>query len=187
MSQTYTITDLPGKKQVKMAITDVAETSDVTVRSPEWIIKIDDLLSSQLGGFEDYSELFGWNEESSRLTPGNLSNQLMSSASLKHSGLTILIPNGGHSAQIELKMNRGIPLNLIEIVRLGNIQEVKIKLQVLEYKNCWIQSFQQQLDRIIVTLSISSKKNTVYIYDSTGANKGQMVSEVSYIQGTVEG
>lgn len=90
-----------------MATTDVNEQNDdITVRSPEWIIKIDKLLSSNLTGFEDYSELFGWNEESSRFTPGNLSNQLMSSATLKHSGLMILIPNGGHSAHIELKMNR---------------------------------------------------------------------------------
>jgi hypothetical protein len=187
MPQSYVITDLPGKKQIKMATTDVAPLDDITVRSPEWMVKIDDLLTSNLGGFEDYSEIFGWNEESSRFTPGNLSNQLMGSATLKHSGLTILIPNGGHSAQIELKMNRGIPLDLIEIVRLGNIQDSKVKLQILEYHSCWIQSFQQQLDRVIVTVSISIKKNTIYVYDNTGANQGQMVSEVNYIQGVVEG
>lgn len=187
MPQSYTITDLPGKKQIKMATTDTVEPDDITVRSPEWMIKIDNLLSSNLGGFEDYSEIFGWNEESSRFTPGNLSNQLLGSATLKHSGLTILIPNGGHSAQIELKMNRGIPLDLIEIVRLGNIQDSKVKLQILEYRSCWIQSFQQQLDRIIVTVSVSTKKNTIYVYDNSGTNKGQMVSEVNYIQGNVEG
>ncbi|MDR0631110.1 MAG: hypothetical protein LBF66_00870 [Holosporales bacterium] len=187
MPQSYVITDLPGKKPVKMATTDVAPLDDITVRSPEWMIKIDDLLSSNLSGFEDYSEIFGWNEESSRFTPGNLSNQLLGSATLKHSGLTVLISNGGHSAQIELKMNRGIPLDLIEIVRLGNIQDSKVKLQILEYHTCWIQSFQQQLDRVIVTVSISIKKNTVYVFDNSGANTGQMVSEVNYIQGMVEG
>ncbi len=188
MPQSFVITDLPGKKAIKMATTDVNEQNDdITVRSPEWIIKIDKLLSSNLTGFEDYSELFGWNEESSRFTPGNLSNQLMSSATLKHSGLMILIPNGGHSAHIELKMNRGVPLEVINIVRLGNIQDAKVKLQLLEYHQCWIQSFQQQLDRIIVTLSVSSKKNTIYVYDNNGTNKGQIVSEVDYVQGKVDG
>jgi hypothetical protein len=186
MAQPYTIADLPGKKNIKMATTDTLEPDDITVRSPEWMIKIDKLLSSNLGGFEDYSELFGWNEESSRFTPGNLSNQLLGSATLKHSGLTILVSNGGHSAHIELKMNRGIPLDLIEIVRLGNIHDNKVKLQVLEYTKCWIQSFQQELDRIIVTLSISKKKNTVFVYDQTGANKGQIVSEVDYVLGKVD-
>jgi hypothetical protein len=170
-----------------MATTDVTEPNDITVRSPEWMVKIDDLLSSNLDGYRDYSEIFGWNEESSRFTPGNLSNQLLSSATLKHSGLMILIPNGGHSAQIELKMNRGVPLDLITIVRLGNIQDTKVKLQELEYRICWIQSFQQQLDRIIVTVSVSIKKNTIYIYDTDGGNKGQIVSEVNYIQGSVDG
>jgi hypothetical protein len=182
-----TITDLPGKKNIKMATTDQTVPEDITVRSPEWMIKIDALLSSNLEGFEDYAELFGWNEESSRFTPGNLSNQLLSSATLKHSGLTILISNGGHSANIELKMNRGIPLDLIEIVRLGNIKDVKVKLQVLEYSACWIQTFQQELDRIIVSCSISKKKNTIYVYDNSGASKGQIVSEVDYVLGKVDG
>lgn len=183
----FTMIDLPGKKGIKMATTDASENEDITVRSPEWMIKIDELLSSHVTGYEDYAELFGWNEESSRYTPGNLSNQLLSSATLKHSGLMILIPNGGHSAQIELKMNRGIPLNVIKIVRLGNIKEAKVKLQLLEYTDCWIQSFQQELDRIIVTVSVSTKKNTVFIYDNNGGNKGQIVSEVDYVKGNVEG
>jgi hypothetical protein len=187
MPQSYTITDIPGKKQIKMATTDVTEHDDITVRSPEWMVKIDNLLSSNLDGYRDFCEIFGWNEESSRFTPGNLSNQLLGSATLKHSGLMILIPNGGHSAQIELKMNRGIPLDLIEIVRLGNIQDSKVKLQVLDYTTCWIQSFQQQLDRVIVTVSVSIKKNTIFVYDNSGTNTGQMVSEVNYIQGNVEG
>lgn len=188
MAPPFVITDLPGKKSIKMATTDVSDQGDdITVRSPEWMIKIENLLSSNLAGYEDYAELFGWNEESSRFTPGNLSNQLLSSATLKHSGLMILIPNGGHSAQIELKMNRGIPLKMIQIVRLGNIQNTKVKLQTLDYTECWIQSFQQQLDRIIVTVSVSTKKNTVYIYDSKGGNKGQIVSEVDYVKGNVEG
>lgn len=183
----YTITDIPGRKSIKMATVDPGTSEDITVRSPEWVVKIDNLLSSTLKGFEDYAEIFGWNEESSRFTPGNLSNQLLSSATIKHSGLMIMIANGGHSAQIEAKMNRGIPLGLIEIVRLGNIRNVKLKLQILEYKKCWIQSFQQQLDRIIVTVSVSSKKNTVYVYDQDGQNTGCMVSEADYSRGEAEG
>lgn len=183
----YTITDLPGKKPLKMATTDTMAPDDITVHSPEWLVKIDNLLSSTLDGYQDFTEIFGWQEESSRFTSGNLSNQLLGSATLKHSGLILLIPNGGHSAQIELKMNRGVPLDIVQIVRLGNIRDVKVKLQLLEYRSCWIQAFQQQLDRVILTLSVSYKKNTIYIYDQSGGNKGQMVSEVDYVKGNVEG
>lgn len=183
----YTITDIPGRKPIKMATVDPGTSEDIAVRSPEWIVRIDNLLNSNLKGFENYAEIFGWNEESSRFTPGNLSNQILGSATLKHSGLMLMIANGGHSAQIEAKMNRGIPLGLIEIVRLGNIKNVKLKLQILEYKQCWIQSFQQQLDRIIVTVSVSTKKNTVFVYDVSGRNTGCMVSEVDYAKGEVEG
>lgn len=183
----YTITDIPGKKAMKIATTDRSEPEDITVRSPEWMVKIDKLLSSSVDGYEEFTEIFGWQEESSRFTAGNLSNQLLGSATLKHSGLILLIPNGGHSAQIELKMNRGIPLDLVQIVRLGNIRDVKVKLQLLEYHACWIQAFQQELDRVILTLSVSYKKNTLFIYDQAGGNKGQMVSEVDYVKGNVDG
>lgn len=183
----YTLTDVPGRKPLKIATTDKTGNEDITVYSPEWMVKIEQLLSSSLEGYEDFSEIFGWQEESSRFTAGNVSNQLLGSATLKHSGLILLIPNGGHAAQIELKMNRGVPLSLVQIVRLGNIRDVKLKLQVLEYHSCWIQSFQQELDRLILTLSVSYKKNTLFIYDQDGGNKGQMVSEVDYVKGNVEG
>ena len=43
-------------------------TDDVGVKSPEWMIQIDDVLSSFVVGFEDHAELYGWYGKSSRYT-----------------------------------------------------------------------------------------------------------------------
>ncbi len=186
MPQNYTITELPGKTKIRIATTDVSTPDDRGVKSPEWMIKIDDMLQSEVENFNDYCELFGWYGESSRLTTGDISNQLFTSATLKHSDLVVMIPNGSHAAQLESKMNLGVPLDLVQVVRLGNIKSTKVKLQVIDYTNCWIQSFQQQLDRLVLFLSISAKTNTVFVYDINGNNKGQMVSKVDYAKNTAE-
>jgi hypothetical protein len=186
MAQNYTITDIPGNSKLRIATTDVTTPDDRGVKSPEWMIKIGDLLVSDVDGFNDYCELFGWYGESSRLTTGDISNQLFTSATLKHSDLVLLLPNGGHGAQLESKMNIGLPLEAVQIVRLGNIKATKVKLQVIDYTNCRIQSFQQQLDRVILSLSVSTKTNTVFVYDNSGTNKGQMVSKVDYSKNTAE-
>ena len=186
MPQNYTITEIPGKSRLKLATTDVQTPDDKGVKSPEWMILIDDLLKSDVDGFNDHCELFGWYGESSRLTTGDVSNQLFTSATLKHTDLTLLLPNGGHGAQLESKMNLGIPLANIEIVRLGNIKSTKVKLQTIAYTDCRIQTFQQQLDRIVLNLIVSTKTNTVFVYDNAGTNKGQMVSKVDYSKNTAE-
>ena len=186
MPQNYTVTELPGHSRIKIATTDTTTPNDRGVRSPEWMVKIDELVHSNVEGFEDYSELFGWYGESSRFTTGDIGNQLFASATLSHSDLILLLPNGGHGAQIESKMNLGIPLGLVQIVRLGHIKATKVKLQLIDYTTCRIQSFQQQLDRIYLFLSISSKMNTVFVYDIEGNNQGQMVSKADYSRNTAE-
>jgi hypothetical protein len=186
MAQNYTITEIPGRSRIKIATTDVESSDDRSVKSPEWMIKIEDLVSSEVDGFDDHCQLFGWYGESSRLTTGDISNTLNSSATLKHSDLVLLIPNGGHGAQLETKMNLGTPLTEVKIVRLGNIKAAKVKMQEIEFSTCRIQSIQQQLDRLLVFLSVGTKTNTVYVFGPDGSQKGQMVSKVNYIKNTID-
>jgi len=92
MAQNYRIIDLPGKSKYRIATTDIDTPDDENpgVKSPEWMVKIDDLTKSNVEGFDDHTELFGWYGESSRFTTGDISNNLFTSATLKHSDLIIL-------------------------------------------------------------------------------------------------
>lgn len=186
MPQNYKIVELPGRSKFSIATTDVDNPEDNPdgVKSPEWMIKIDELTKSDVDGFNGHSELFGWHGESSRFTTGDISNSLFTSATLKHSDLVILIPNGGYSATLETNMNTGTPIKTLTIVRLGNIKATKVIMQQIDYTNCFIQTFQQQLDRIILRLTVTTKTNTIFVYDNTGQNQGQVVSTVDYSKNT---
>ena len=79
-----------------------------TVKSPEWMVMIDDVLKSTVGDFEKFAELFDWDSSSSRLTTGDFGNNLFTSSSLRHSMLELMIPNGSYAPVLEGKMNTGI-------------------------------------------------------------------------------
>ncbi len=157
-----------------------SNSGTAAVKSPEWMVSIDEMLSSTVKDFEKFAELFGWYAESSRYSSGDITNQLSSSATLKHSDLIIQIANGGYSSDIETRMNTGKKIDKITIVRLGNIEAEKKKLQEIVYEVCRVQSFQQSLDRLFLTFSVTKRTNTVFVYDSKGAAQGQNATTIDY-------
>jgi len=180
MALNYSIIELPGRSQIKVAVVDNNQANEQGVKSPEWMLKMDDKLFSYVKDFEDYCELFGWYAECNRFTSADMSNELFTSATLKHSDVIFIIPNGGYSTDLQRIMNTGSIIDTISLVRLGNVGEMKVKLQEIIFEVSRIQSFQQQLDRVNLTVQVTSKTDTHYIYDVTGQIKGQMVTSVNY-------
>lgn len=186
MSSNFQIVNLPGKRDFRIATTDSADADPSAIKSPEWMVKIDNLLQSSVQGYTNYVELFGWYAESGRFTSPDVSGPLLTSSTLRHSDLILIMPYGGYCAQLESNMNTGVSINNLNIIRLGNIGQMKIVLQSIEYKTCKIQNCQQQLDRMIIHVMIGSKTNTVYVYGQDGQSQGQMVSKVDYINNTAQ-
>lgn len=186
MASNYQIVSLPGSSNLKVASVDIKNSEDGGVKSPEWMVSIDGHLKSTITGFETSAELFAWHGESSRFTTGDISGQHFTSATLKHSDLVLQINNGGHGPELEQKMNKGILLEKIMITRLGNVQQVKVKLQEILYETSRLQKFQQELDRIWLFFTITKRTNTVFVYDNGGQGQGQMVSMVDYSKNDVE-
>ena len=117
----------------------------------------------------------------------DISNLLFTSATVRHSDVAIIIPNGAYATDLEVKMNTGKLLKEILIVRLGNIENLKIPQQKISFKGCRIQSFEQQLDRLIIIFNVTSKENKVFAFGQDGAAAGQTVSNVDYSQNIAEG
>lgn len=182
MSNNFQLVDLPGKGEFRVATTNTSNDDSIAIRSPEWMVKIDDLTLSDIEGFQNYVELFGWQGESTCLS----GNANFSSSTLAHTDLVLIIPFGTHSARIETKMNRCEILDTIQIVRLGNVKDTKVLLQQLEFNMCKIQRCQQQLDRMIVHVKISIKTNIIFAYDQLGLCTGQVVSKTDYLKNKTE-
>ncbi len=184
----FSIVQIPGKSNLHIPVIDKTPPKDdganTGVTSPEWMVQMDTFLTSSVEGYESYCELFGWYGESSRYTSGSLASSLYTSATLRHTDLVIIIPNGGYSTMIEGLMNTGNFIKKLVIVRLGNVKTAKVILQKLTYTNCRIQKFNQQLDQLVVELSIMTKNNTVYVYGQDGQSQGQMVTQADYSKNT---
>lgn len=153
------------------------------VTTPEWMIAIDDLLISTIKGYETYSELFGWHAESSRETKGNVSGDLVSNAAVKQSDVIIVIPMGIYMPTMDNMMQTGKVLELVSIVRLANIADLKIPVQTIEFANCQICKIQQRLETAVITIRPVKRTNTVYQYGQDGLKTGQTVSEFDYTKG----
>ncbi len=151
-----------------------------SVTTPEWMISIDDLLSSTIEDYEQYCELLGWYAEQARITKGNTANQLFASATVQHSNIIVIVPNGTFGPTLENKMNTGSNLSEVTISRLANMGEMKVLLQEIKFTNCKIETIQQQLDKLVLTLRPETRENTVYQYDQSGQKEGQTVSKFDY-------
>lgn len=165
---------------IQVPIVNPAIDHSGRVATPEWMIAIDDLLSSTVEGFDKACELLGWYAEAGRITTGNTANQLFTTATVQHSNVVIVIPNGIFGPTIEVKMNTGANLALIKISRIANITDQRVPLQEIEYTNCKIETIQQQLDRLVVTFRPETRQNTVYKYKQDGSKEGQAVSKYDY-------
>ena len=191
----FSTIQLPGRSNLRIPMVDNSTSTGTSpdamenssgVRSPEWMVQMDAFLSSSVNGYTNYCELFGWYGESSRYTAGDVSSSLFTSATLRHTDLVIVIPNGGYAAILESIMNSGTVIQNVSIARLGIIATQIVTLQTLKYTTCRIQKFNQQLDQLVVEMSILTKENTIFVYGQDGTSQGQMVSQVDYSQNIVK-
>lgn len=166
--------------------------------TPEWMVKIDEYLSSTIEGtaenplpegagpvdFSICAELFGWRDEQARLTKGSTANQLYSSAAVQQSTVGIIIPSASYIPNLEQLMYTGANLKEIHLVRLGNIEQLNVPLQIVSYTTSKIETLQQELDEIILYFRPATRQNTNYKYSQDGLLVGQNVSSFDFIKGT---
>lgn len=169
---------------IPMVDPNIRHTNNVS--TPEWMIQIDDLLSSTIENYEGFADLLGWHAEQARLTKGRTGNQLFSTAAVQHSNVLIVLPAGIYIPTLETKMNTGSNIALIKIVRLANDGDLKVTLQEIEYTNCKVESMEQHLDEIVISFRPETRQNTVNKYKQGGGKEGQAVSKFDYTTGTGE-
>lgn len=162
--------------------------------TPEWMVKIDDYLSSTIMGtvsnplpegsgdidFMMCAELFGWWDEQARATKGEAANKLFASSSVQQSPITIILPSGSYTASLEQSMYSGSNINEIHLIRLGNIMDSNVPLQIVSYTTVKIESIQQELDEIVVSFRAATRQNTNFSYSQDGMLQGHNVSSFDF-------
>lgn len=159
---------------------------DGRVTTPEWMISIDDILTSTITDHDTQAELFGFYAQSSRQTTGNTANQLFTTAAVQHSDVYIIIPNGDFAATLENKMNTGATIEAITIQRLGNMSVVNMVLQEIKFEKCKFQTFQQIGDELQISFRPQKRTNTIFKFDQTGQPVGQSASTFDFTTAATE-
>lgn len=152
--------------------------------TPEWVIKMADLLSSYVTNFEDHTEVYYWGYKLSRPTNPSSGGPLYSAAAVSITDIQVVIPNTDSSTTLEFKMMKGEPIESISIKRLANINGVNVTTMDMNFDNCFIQTVEPHGDQLKITFKCTYYKKTAYRYDQNGESKGQ--TEVSFDFETTE-
>lgn len=201
MSRAPLIVRIPGRRNEKLAITNnYPLPTGMQKRTPEWMVSFDSVNQALLGGtavkdllpdvtalsllvtqirafssvkkLGTFTELFGWNAEAFRFVSGAMAGSLMTSGSVMHSPLTLMIPSGTFAADAEEAMSRGILIRSVIIIRLGHIQGKLSIMQTVVFKDCRFIRFQQQLDRLILHCTILEKQTMLTVFNQDGSIAG---------------
>ncbi len=186
----YKIVPIGGRSRVSIPVLDVYQGEKSKTDNPPtpvWIVSADELFQSKIQGFERYIPLQGlsmYTSNDASLSFGSTQN-LAASASLQHSEVIVAIENGGYGPPLETHMNTNKLINNASIVRLTSINGKLTRVQDIKLSKCLIKKIQQEFDRLFIWLTISSRTNTFFMFDSDGSPRGSVVSEANYVQGSL--
>jgi type VI protein secretion system component Hcp len=192
---------LPGRSRIKIPIVGTKknnELSGVSKATKEWTLRMDlifvnpaNALSHALETLESGEEppktgefeveLFGFTYETTRETVGHSVNQLIASASIRHSDVILVIQNSTYSPKLEQYMNDGTLIDNVEIYRHGFVDGSMQLLEARLFKDCYITHFQQVLDYVVLHVRVLYRHEISYIYSqrpmsSVVDDNGQVIS-----------
>lgn len=183
---------MPVRQEIPRVNKDIEAAH--TTSTPQWLVAIDDFLSSTIQGaipnplptgagnidFMACAELFGWWDQQARLTKGNSANKLFASSAVQQSPISIIIPAGSYVTSLEQLMYSGSNINEIHLIRLGNINDINVPLQIISYTISKIETIQQELDEVVISFRSATRQNTNFAYAQDGFPQGQNVSSFDF-------
>lgn len=157
--------------------------------TPLWMIKIGELLSSDVEGKEQYAQVQSHSYTASREIYGWQGNQAFVSSAMQHSDVTVRIPMGKYLPSLENTMNKGTIVDEVLLERLGNNtgDEKSVVVQI-KFEKAYITAVQPMNDDILVVFSFQKKTTTFTEYKKDDASQGgNAVSEADYLLNKVGG
>lgn len=168
------------------------EVGSVWSHSPEWVVSIRGKTGTNLtkGNFpvdteDNFIALYGWTSESSRWVSSDVSGTLLTSGSVQHSDLILLIPPGSHGPKIESWLYQGKIVESLIIKRLGwsmndNDSEPRV-LQTIKFLKVRLLGFQMTVRYYIVRCQVTEKQNDITVLNQVdGLPKGHNATSVNY-------
>ncbi|MDR0631471.1 MAG: hypothetical protein LBF66_02800 [Holosporales bacterium] len=194
MGKPYELISVPGTEDLR--ILTVAKSIGMPTekatgsKTPWWMISIKgtkELLSSTVEGnsiYKNYAELYGFQIDVSREVASDVSNQLFTSAMIKHEDCIVLIPNGGYVAELENLMNSGKPVTKISIQGIGWYDNALKPFTSIVFDDSYIISVTHDLDRAFIRFRVQDKTHTFFVHDQKGKSSGQAMCALKLADNT---
>jgi hypothetical protein len=190
----YELIDMPGAEDLQILATTKSTSSHWHNRSgskaPWWMVSIKtskELLSSSVEGnsaYKNFAELYGFHVLAWREVSTDVSNQLFTSAMIRHEDCVILIPNGGYVAELENAMNSGTHITKIVIQGIGWFNNALKPFTTISFDNSFILAVVQDLDRAFIKFRVHCKSHTFFVYDQKGTSSGQSICSIKLDENT---
>jgi hypothetical protein len=172
----------------KMSGESAKTQSYSSIKTPDMIIIIDDILTSALRDFPNAAQLYVWESSTSRKVTGDIINPLVSKAAIEASPVRVTIPTGAYITTLKTNMNKGITFQKISVLKLANIGETNVVTEQTDYQKCFVveivnSSAQGDLDQITFAFRFVSETLTKHIYGQDGIKIGMTVTNFDYSLG----
>lgn len=169
-------------------IKDPVENTSASA-TPEWVVKMDDLLESKQKKFEKYSELLGYDLYVGRESKSGASGELNSAGVVQHSDVYIVFRVEISMPKILGKLYKGIKIDEILLKRLTHAGDTGQEKQIISFKTCRV-DFVKQItnDLLIVKFRPIVRDDTVFKWDQdSNSSTGQTHELFNFSTNTAEG
>jgi hypothetical protein len=152
--------------------------------SYDWYISADQIFSSDVDGFENFSKFFGMEFQISRFSL--LDNSKVSDTAVLARDVKIDIGSGSHCAMIQGRLAKGVVIPKIIIKKVTSLMKKLESIETKEFFQCVIQSFAVIGENILFTFRYSSYSDTYTDFSEDGTNLGTAATKIDLAKWKVE-
>lgn len=175
--------DTSDKQTMQVLVDAVPIIRPSGTASPEFMVKMDDILSSTIS-YKDgkWAELLWFHSVEERITAGHSGGDLKGTSTIVHSLLVLHLLADNWTPVLRQKMRSGDNIKEIDIVRLMNLggDNINKETQKTKFTDSKIDRIEEFPDRIIVSVRVKTRRDVVREVGQDSEDKGHKASDWDY-------
>jgi hypothetical protein len=174
--------DTSDKKTMQVLVDAVPIVRPSGTATPEFVVKMDKILSSLIQYAEEYAELLWFHSVEERITAGHSGGDLRGTSTVVHSLVVLHLLAGNWTPVLRQKMRSGDNIKETIIMRTMNLGMGAENTDAFTttFTDCKIDRIEEFPDRIIVSLRVKTRKDMARKLGQNSKMLGQSVSDWDY-------
>lgn len=147
-----------------------------------FLVKLGDMLSSTVDGYDDYAPLLWFNSTEERVSSGKSAGDFKPSATLVHSLIELHVPTDSYMPTLRQSLRDNSNIPEMKIVRLGHTDgSSNTELYSSTFGDCKLEAIEEFPDKLVLHVRIFTREDESMAIDTTGAaGEGNTASSWDY-------